>query len=78
MTEQLLDLSRPFPTRVIKSNPSGGGSYVPHPFYAQRLLMHLGHYDFEMVEIIRGLVPAKAPNPNAESKRGKDGTPELP
>ncbi len=74
---QLLALSAPFPQRVIKSNPSGGGSYVPHHLYAQRLLLHLGRYDFTMVEVIRGHVAAKAPNPSGSSQRAKDGTPQI-
>lgn len=75
--QQLLDLSRPFPNRVIHTNPSGGGSYVPHHLYAQRLLLHLGAYDFTMVEVLRGDVAGKAPNPNGSSKRAKDGVPAL-
>lgn len=77
MGEQLLDLARPFPSRVVKRNPSGGGSYVPHHLYAQRLLMHLGHYDFTLVEVIRGDVAGKAPNPDGKSDRAKKGTPDL-
>jgi hypothetical protein len=55
---QLLDLSRPFPNRVIHDNPSGYGSYVAHHLYVQRLLMHVGPYSFELVEVIRGAAPA--------------------
>jgi hypothetical protein len=64
---QLLDLSRPFPNRVIHDNPSGYGSYVAHHLFAQRLLMHLGPYSFELVEIIRGSAPA--------DKKADDQTP---
>jgi hypothetical protein len=56
---QLLDISMPFPNRVIHDNPSGYGSYVAHHLYVQRLLMHLGPYSFELVETIRGAAPAK-------------------
>lgn len=56
---QLLDLARPFPLAMIKDNPSGYGSYVPHPIYKQRLLLYLGGYDFERVEILRGRVKDK-------------------
>lgn len=75
--QQLLDLSRPFPHRMIRENPSGGGSYVPHHLYAQRLLLHLGAYDFTLVEIIRGQVAEIKPNPNGTSKRAKEGRPAL-
>lgn len=74
---QLADLCRPFPNHLIKSNPSGGGSYVPHPFYTQRLLLVLGGYRFELLEVIRGDVAGKPPNPNADSQRAKEGTPDL-
>jgi hypothetical protein len=74
---QLLDLCRPFPNRVIHDNPSGGGSYVSHSLYAQRLLLHLGSYSFERVEVLRGHVAGKAPDPNGSSKRAKEGTPDL-
>ena len=42
---QLRDLARRFPSSVIHTNPSGGGVYVPHHLYVQRLLMHLGGYN---------------------------------
>src|SRR5689334_8142261 len=77
MGDQLAALAIPFPHDMVKSNPSGGGSYVPHPAVTQRLLLHLGGYSFELVQLIRGDVPGKAPNPNASSQRGKDGTPDL-
>ncbi len=56
---QLRDLAKPFPQRFVHDNPSGYGSYVAHSVYVQRLLMHLGGYDFETVEIIRGQVNGK-------------------
>jgi hypothetical protein len=39
--------------------------------------MHLGAYSFELVEVLRGYVPEKAPNPNGSSKRAKEGVPAL-
>ncbi len=57
---QLRDLARKFPADSIQKNPTGYGSYVPHHLYVQRLLMHLGAYDFELVEIVRGEAPGKA------------------
>ena len=62
---------------MIHTNPSGGGVYVPHHLYVQRLLMHLGGYSFERVDIIRGHVAGKAPDPNGSSARAKAGTPDL-
>lgn len=56
---QLLDLARRFPQRMIKDNPSGYGSYVPHSVYVQRLLLYVGPFDFELVEIVRGQVNGK-------------------
>lgn len=75
--ETLLNLSRPFPKGFIHSNPSGGGSYVTHGVVKQRLLHVFGHYDFELVEVVRGHLEGKAPDPSASSKRGKAGTPDL-
>lgn len=74
---QLSDLAVPFPSKYVHTNPSGGGSYVKQHAVKQRLLLHLGGYDFELVEIVRGFVPGKAPNPNGTSKRAKEGTPDL-
>lgn len=74
---QLYDLSVPFPARVIHENPNGYGNYVPHHIYAQRLLLHLGHYDFTLTEIVRGHVDAKAPNPRGNSDKAKAGSPAL-
>lgn len=73
----LTDLARPFPLHLIKDNPSGGGSYVPHPSYSQRLLLTYGGYRFEKVEIIRGDVAGKPGDPNGSSRRAKEGTPDL-
>ena len=75
--EQLRQLVRPFPSRLIHSNPSGGGSYVAHPVVRQRLLKVFGLYDFVLVQVVRGTVAGKAPNPTGSSARAKAGTPEL-
>ena len=56
---QLRDLARPFPSKLVKDNPSGYGSYVQHGLYKQRLLYYVGPYDFELVEILRGPVKGK-------------------
>ena len=72
-------LLHPFPASVVKSNPSGGGSYVAHPVVQQRLMDVLGHApDTEVVQILRGFVAGRAPNPNGKSDRAKKGTPDLP
>ena len=56
---QLRDLAKPFPSKFVKDNPSGYGSYVQHGLYKQRLLFYVGPYDFELVEILRGTVKGK-------------------
>lgn len=66
-----------FPRDVIKENPSGGGSYVAHPVVEQRILDVLGPVTFELVEIVRGHVDAKPPNPNGNSAKAKAGSPAL-
>lgn len=75
--ELLAKLSRQFPQKFIHGNPSGGGSYVAHPVIRQRLLATFGLYDFTLVEILRGAVAGKAPNPQGNSARAKAGTPAL-
>lgn len=77
LDHQVYQVAVPFPKKVIRENPSGGGKYVPHHLYTQRLLLHFGHYDFELVELIRGDVAGKAPNPNGQSDRARNGTPAL-
>jgi hypothetical protein len=74
---QAYRLARPFPPETIKKNPSGGGSYVKHSLYVEKLIAVCGGYDFEIVEVIRGTVQGKAPNPNGKSDRAKAGTPDL-
>lgn len=74
---QLSDLATPFPAKYINRNPSGGGDYVKHSIVNQRLLMAVGPFDFEQVEIIRGFVAAKPPNPKGSSQRARGGAPAL-
>jgi hypothetical protein len=73
----LTKLLHPFPSAVVKSNPSGGGSYVAHPVVEQRILDVLGPVTTEMVALVRGDVPGKKPDPTGTSKRAKEGTPDL-
>lgn len=77
MTSQLERLARPFPDRLIHSNPSGGGQYVKHSVVTEKLLAVLGPFSFELVEIVRGDMPEVPPNPQGTSKRAKDGYPAL-
>jgi len=77
LDSQLYQLSVPFPAKVVKQNPNGFGSYVPHHLYAQRLLLHLGHYDFTLTEIVRGYVAENEPDPKGSSARAKAGSPAL-
>jgi hypothetical protein len=72
-------LVHPFPDKVIKRNPSGGGEYVAHPVVEQRLLDVLGRPpDTTLVQIVRGTVYGRAPDPTGKSARAKKGTPDLP
>lgn len=73
----LYQLARAFPASFIKSNPSGGGSYVPHEVITQRLLEVVGPYTWEVAQVIRGDVAEIKPNPQGSSKRAKDGKPAL-
>lgn len=60
----------PFPSDVIKKNPSGGGDYVPHPIVEQRLIYVLGRPPTtEVVEIIRGTVLGGADDATARGNR---------
>lgn len=75
--DQLLDLTLPFPSKYVHSNPSGGGSYVKHHVVEQRLLQVCGPFDFELVQVIRGHVDALPPNPSGKSDKAKKGSPAL-
>jgi hypothetical protein len=74
---QLARLVQPFPDRLIHKNPSGGGQYVKHSVVKQKLLAVTGTYTWEIQQVIRGTVAGIQPNPQAQSKRGKEGRPEL-
>lgn len=73
----LTKLVHPFPARLIHTNPSGGGVYVKHGVVAQRMLDVIGPHDFEMVEVIRGHVAGRKPNPQGKSQRARDGVAPL-
>lgn len=74
----MAELARPFPDRLVHTNPAGGGSYIKHHVIEQRLIQVLGiPPHFTLVEIVRGNVAAIQPNPQANSKRAKEGRPEL-
>lgn len=76
---QVTKLLHPFPASVVKSNPSGGGTYVAHPVVQQRLMDVLGRSpDTEVVQVLRGFVAGKAPDPKGDSHRARTGTPDLP
>lgn len=52
---QLADLAKPFSDAFIHQKPGqGGGSYVEHNHYVERILLHVGPYKWELVELIRG------------------------
>lgn len=75
---QVTMLAFPFPDRVIKKNPSGGGEYVAHPIVEQRIITVLGRPpSTSLVKEIRGFVAAKPPNPNGNSAKAKAGSPAL-
>jgi hypothetical protein len=77
VSAELVDRLKPFPARLIHTNPSGGGTYVKHSVVVQRLLALFGSYDFELVEVIRGHVDAVAPKPQGNSAKAKAGSPAL-
>lgn len=75
--KDLTKLVWPFPQSVIHTNPSGGGSYVAHSVVEQRLLDVLGPIGFALVQIVRGDVAGKAPNPDGKSQRAREGIPDM-
>ena len=71
----LVELARPFPAGFIERKD--GKDYVPHHVVTQRLLSVVGPFDFELVEILRGDVPAIPPDPHGRSPRARAGAPAL-
>lgn len=74
---QLARLAQPFNPKLVHTNPSGGGSYVSHSAVVEKLLAVIGPFSWESVEVIRGHVPAIKANPQASSKRAKEGRDAL-
>jgi hypothetical protein len=72
----LARLARPFPRELVQRDP-GGNRYVAHENVTQWLLGIVGPFSFELVQIIRGDVPAVPPDPKGRSRRAKEGVPEL-
>ena len=53
MSEQLYELSRPFPDRLVKQKPGKfAASYVEHSVVSQRLLEVVGPHDFAIDRIV--------------------------
>jgi hypothetical protein len=71
----LQELSRPFPTDFVERKDNQ--DYVAHHVVNQRLLSIVGPFDFELVQVIRGDIAARPPDPTARSQRAKAGTPAL-
>jgi hypothetical protein len=72
----LARLARPFPGELVQRDP-GGNRYVAHENVTQWLLGIVGPFSFELVQIIRGDVPAVPPDPKGRSRQAKEGTPAL-
>jgi hypothetical protein len=77
LVSQLERLARPFPTKNVHANPSGGGFYVKHSVVNEKLLAVLGPFSFTIVELIRGDVAEIPANPAGKSDRARRGTPAL-
>jgi hypothetical protein len=71
----LVELARPFPTDLVERKD--GSDYVAHHVVNQRLLSVVGPFNFECVQVVRGDIPARAPDPSARSKRAQAGTPAM-
>ena len=53
MSEQLYELSRPFPEKLVKQKPGKfAASYVEHSVISQRLLEVVGPHSFEVKQFI--------------------------
>lgn len=76
-TSQRYQLVIPFPASLVKQKPGSNARYVPHHVYTQRLISVLGTYDFEVAQVLRGMVVGTPPDPNGSSARAKRGTPDL-
>ena len=60
----------PFANRFIKSAPQGkSGEYVPHDIVNQKALAIFGFHTFEIIELIRGDVPAWVDKKTGEVRR---------
>lgn len=76
---QLTRLVQPFNSKLIHTNPSGGGSYVSHSAVTEKLLAVVGPFSYEIREV-RGDVREVKPDPNAkptDSKRKRFGARAL-
>ena len=63
---QLYELARPFPKRLIHPAPKGKyGDYVSHSTVNEALLYDIGPHSFEVIELIRG---------HAEEVKGQNQT----
>jgi hypothetical protein len=71
----LTELARRFPDGFVERKD--GNEYVAHHIVNQRLLTVVGPFDFELVEIVRGDVPAVPPDAGGRSRRARSGTPAL-
>lgn len=76
---QLTKLLTPFPQKMIEGKPgSSGASFVAHHVVEQRIIDALGcPPDFALVQVIRGFVAAKPPDPSGNSAKAKAGSPAL-
>jgi hypothetical protein len=74
-SDDLRELARRFPDGFVERKD--GNDYVAHHIVNQRLLSVTGPFDFELVEVIRGDIPPRAPDSTAKSRRGRAGTPAL-
>jgi len=63
---QITMLLHPFPSRMVKENPTGYGSYVAHPLVEQRLIDVLGlPPKTRVMHIVRGKIDGKHEQPSA-------------
>lgn len=75
---QLTRLLHKFRSAFVRTKPPPSkAAYVTHAVVTQRLLEVVGPFSFELVELIRGDVDAKPPNPKGESAKARAGSPAL-